>query len=165
MCIADADQGATRTNPLDRDTDKGGVTDGDEDTNKNGKVDPGERDPNNKADDNPGCKIDADCGSATSGLVCVDARCVPGCRGAGGNGCAAGQVCSSTDNNVGMCAPAADAGATEPNRLEGGGIDCAFTSGNTSRNDASTGSLASLAVLALAMLRRSRARNEERARR
>ncbi|WP_434387203.1 Ig-like domain-containing protein [Melittangium boletus] len=42
---------STQTNPLDRDTDKGGVWDGVEDKNHNGKVDPGELDPNNPADD------------------------------------------------------------------------------------------------------------------
>jgi hypothetical protein len=50
-CIADADP-STKTNPLDPDTDKGGVKDGIEDKNHNGSVDPGERDPLNKADDN-----------------------------------------------------------------------------------------------------------------
>jgi uncharacterized repeat protein (TIGR01451 family) len=49
-CIADADP-ATKTNPLDPDTDKGGVKDGLEDRNHNGKVDPTETDPLNKADD------------------------------------------------------------------------------------------------------------------
>ena len=58
QCIADADP-KTHTNPLDPDTDKGGVKDGDEDTNKNGKVDPGERDPNNKADDGNPSNADA----------------------------------------------------------------------------------------------------------
>ena len=44
-CIPDADKGATKTNPLDADTDKGGVKDGSEDANLNGTVDPGETDP------------------------------------------------------------------------------------------------------------------------
>ena len=44
-CVADADGGATKTSPLLKDTDGGGVSDGNEDTNKNGSVDPGERNP------------------------------------------------------------------------------------------------------------------------
>ncbi len=48
--IADADP-TTTTGPLNPDTDHGGVKDGDEDTNHDGKIDPGERDPNNPADD------------------------------------------------------------------------------------------------------------------
>jgi hypothetical protein len=51
-CIPDADKGATTTNPLDPDTDQGGVRDGVEDANHNGLIDEGETDPNNVADDN-----------------------------------------------------------------------------------------------------------------
>jgi outer membrane protein OmpA-like peptidoglycan-associated protein len=49
--VPDADP-ATTTDPLDADTDDGGVIDGTEDTNLNGSVDEGERDPLNGADDN-----------------------------------------------------------------------------------------------------------------
>ena len=48
--VPDADP-STTTNPLDADTDDGSVSDGDEDTNHNGRVDAGERDPNVAADD------------------------------------------------------------------------------------------------------------------
>ena len=53
ICIADADMGATTTDPLDADTDDGGVNDGSEDTNLNGQVDGNETDPTagNGADD------------------------------------------------------------------------------------------------------------------
>ncbi len=44
-CRADGDRGATKTDPTDRDSDDGGVIDGSEDSNFNGVVDPGERDP------------------------------------------------------------------------------------------------------------------------
>ncbi|MDI1430529.1 MopE-related protein [Polyangium sorediatum] len=56
-CIADEDP-STTTSPLDADTDKGGVSDGSEDVNRNGKVDPGEIDPNNGSDDST--KLDND---------------------------------------------------------------------------------------------------------
>ena len=46
----DVDPG-TRTDPLKADTDGGGVADGVEDTNRNGRVDAGERNPLNPADD------------------------------------------------------------------------------------------------------------------
>lgn len=42
--VPDADP-ATRTNPLDTDTDDGGEIDGSEDTNRNGRLDEGERNP------------------------------------------------------------------------------------------------------------------------
>jgi MYXO-CTERM domain-containing protein len=48
--IPDADP-STTTSPVDADTDDGGVIDGVEDTDHDGKVDPGERDPNVGADD------------------------------------------------------------------------------------------------------------------
>jgi MYXO-CTERM domain-containing protein len=41
----------TTTNPLDTDTDDGGVPDGEEDRNFNGRIDPGEIDPNDGRDD------------------------------------------------------------------------------------------------------------------
>jgi hypothetical protein len=44
-CIPDADHGATVTDPLDPDTDHGGASDGSEDSNLNGRIDPGETDP------------------------------------------------------------------------------------------------------------------------
>ena len=49
--VPDADP-TTKTDPLDRDTDDGGVSDGVEDTDLNGRVDNGERDPLFPGDDN-----------------------------------------------------------------------------------------------------------------
>ncbi len=52
-CIADADMGVTTTDPLNKDSDGGGVADGSEDPNRDGKIDAGETDPTagNGADD------------------------------------------------------------------------------------------------------------------
>ncbi len=50
--VPDADPDS-HTSPVDPDTDDGGVPDGAEDTNHNGRVDPGEGDPNDESDDNP----------------------------------------------------------------------------------------------------------------
>jgi MYXO-CTERM domain-containing protein len=51
-----------------------------------------------------GCTTDADCGSASSGKVCGDAKvCVNGCRGTNGNGCPTNAVCTSKDDTVGTC--------------------------------------------------------------
>jgi uncharacterized repeat protein (TIGR01451 family)/MYXO-CTERM domain-containing protein len=44
-CIADADSGATKTDPLKKDTDGGGASDGSEDANLNGALDGGETNP------------------------------------------------------------------------------------------------------------------------
>lgn len=61
------------------------------------------------------CTTDTQCGGPTSGLVCNDAKlCQPGCRGTGGNTCATGEVCSSTNMTIGTCGPAADAGPGTP---------------------------------------------------
>lgn len=49
--VPDADGGATTTDPLDADTDDGGVPDGHEDANRNGRIDAGELDPNDPSDD------------------------------------------------------------------------------------------------------------------
>ncbi|MEZ4220126.1 MAG: DUF3344 domain-containing protein [Polyangiaceae bacterium] len=110
-CRADADP-TTTTGVLQKDTDKGGVDDGEEDANKDGKVDAGETDPNDPSDDL--CASDADCGTANDGLVCDDStkHCVDGCRGVGdGAGCPSGQQCTSTDASIGQCVPTGTGGA------------------------------------------------------
>jgi MYXO-CTERM domain-containing protein len=65
-----------------------------------------------------GCTMDSHCGGTMSGRVCetVGQRCQVGCRAVGGNGCPAGQICTSTTNAIGLCVPApivvvTDAGA------------------------------------------------------
>jgi clumping factor A len=50
-CVADGDMGQTKTSPVDPDTDDGSVDDGSEDSDGDGVVDPGERDPNRDCDD------------------------------------------------------------------------------------------------------------------
>lgn len=105
-CIADGDMGATRTVSLVADTDGGGALDGDEDSDKDGVFENGERDPNDPTDDNEEkCLVDADCGGLMSGRVCDAAifMCIDGCRGMGGNGCPQGMVCTSADNSIGTC--------------------------------------------------------------
>ena len=97
-CIADARSARRRPSPLDPDTDDGGVNDGDEDTNNNGKVDAGERDPNDATDDNAatGCMTDGDCGGEQRhGLRRRDQHCSDGCRGRRQR-LPDGQVCTST---------------------------------------------------------------------
>ena len=58
-CVADADP-ATTTDPLEKDTDSAGATDGSEDWNLNGKVDSGEGDPGLANDDDPIVDTDGD---------------------------------------------------------------------------------------------------------
>ncbi len=131
-CIADADQGATRTGLLQADTDKGGAKDGDEDDNHDGKVDaPFERDPNVAADDAdvpPECAAgdDTRCGGPTSGAVCdaATSKCVAGCRGTGGNGCPAGKECSSTDATIGKCEEPETTGGTGATDVVPGDTGC-----------------------------------------
>jgi MYXO-CTERM domain-containing protein len=87
------------------------------------------------ADGRCGCVADADCGGAQSGRVCdaTASRCVPGCRGTGGNGCPSEQVCSSTTDEIGRCgaAPPGDGGVD-------GGTD-GSTDGATPPSDGGAG--------------------------
>ncbi len=68
-----------------------------------------------------GCLADADCGGVTSGRVCdaTASRCVPGCRGTGGNGCPNEQVCSSTTDEIGRCDAAPADGRRRRRRTDG----------------------------------------------
>jgi clumping factor A len=61
-CRADADAGATKTDPSDADSDDGSVRDGAEDSNLDGKLDAGERDPTagHGADDKDSDDMDGD---------------------------------------------------------------------------------------------------------
>jgi uncharacterized repeat protein (TIGR01451 family) len=157
-CIADADP-ATTTAVLDPDTDHGGVKDGDEDTNHDGKIDPGERDPNKASDDHAAmCKTDADCGNPQSGQICVDLFCAPGCRGEGGNTCPAGQICSSKTSAAGTCGPDTSGGGAAPppdeGVLEGGGCKCSVL--RSDDGGAGNAPLAVLAALAVLVARRAR---------
>ncbi|HEY3450839.1 MAG TPA: adventurous gliding motility lipoprotein CglD [Myxococcales bacterium] len=63
--VADSDP-ASRTDPLRVDSDCDGVRDGDEDKNKNGKVDPGESDPNKRDTDGDGLTDGVETGVATN---------------------------------------------------------------------------------------------------
>ncbi len=57
---ADADAGATTTNPWLADSDGGGASDGAEDVNGNGKIDAGETNPNLLSDDGQVVEVDSD---------------------------------------------------------------------------------------------------------
>ncbi|HRI64038.1 MAG TPA: hypothetical protein PK156_07360 [Polyangium sp.] len=61
-CIPDGDMGMTTTDPIDADTDNGGVNDGSEDTDRDGVIDPGETDPTagHGADDMQNMDMDGD---------------------------------------------------------------------------------------------------------
>jgi MYXO-CTERM domain-containing protein len=158
-CIPDGDMGATKTSPVDADSDDGGVIDGDEDKNHNGVLDAGETDPTSGhgADDKEmtGCTQDSECGGPTSGQVCNEAtqKCEPGCRGVGGNGCGEGETCSSTDSTIGVCAPAPDkpGGGYSP---WGGGIFCSASPARDQSSDLAW--IAGLGVAAALTIRRRR---------
>ncbi|EYF06429.1 internalin, putative [Chondromyces apiculatus DSM 436] len=160
-CIADADGGATTTDPLDPDTDGGSVSDGDEDANHDGQVNDGERDPNDPSDDvtpEIPCTQDSACGGPNSGIVCDTAsgNCGPGCRGADGNGCPEGQECSSSDATAGTCRTPVP-GVEEPDGMypEGNGLLCAARPGPAGGGGgALVVAMAGLAGLALRRRRR-----------
>jgi hypothetical protein len=101
-CIPDGDSGATTTNHLDPDSDGGGKSDGEEDENHNGVIDPGEGDPTNP-DDDGWCFDDDDC---NDGQICDPEShlCVDGCLT--DDDCPEGEVCEPGDGvTVGECVP------------------------------------------------------------
>jgi len=179
QCIADADNGATRTGLLTADTDFGGVKDGVEDVNKNGRIDPAELNPNDPQDDVIGkpCVRDADCGKMDSGLVCNMGKCDFGCRGMGGNTCPSPLFCSSLTDMVGMCSDMPpvmeppDAGPPRENvpalapggRLGGAGCNCRVGAGSSQPTAAGAGLFAALALSWLWRRRRVTARAVDRA--
>jgi MYXO-CTERM domain-containing protein len=58
--------------------------------------------------DTCGCITEVDCGGVRSGRVCDETstrKCIEGCRGEGGNGCADDESCSSTNHDIGRCEP------------------------------------------------------------
>ena len=130
-CIPDGDGGATTTSPLDPDTDDGGVSDGDEDTNKNGVVDRGETDPNDGSDDMPGM------GTGGGGM---------GGAGAGGDPTTGG---GGTDSGAG-----GNGGAGANSALPGAIGGCGCSLDDRSSDDAIW--LALLGFAALASRRRRR---------
>ncbi|MBX3129886.1 MAG: DUF11 domain-containing protein [Polyangiaceae bacterium] len=67
-CRPDADQGATTTDPLNADTDGGGVSDGSEDFNLNGQVDAGETDPTAGSGGDDSGVVDTDGDGLSDGL-------------------------------------------------------------------------------------------------
>jgi MYXO-CTERM domain-containing protein len=111
-CIPDADQGKTTTSMVDPDTDDGGVLDGAEDFDKDGKYEPnaGEGNPLNPDDDNSITICDEDhpdCGPENNGKICDmgTSLCVDGCKDVDGSRCPDGKICIFLDPavDVGYC--------------------------------------------------------------
>lgn len=132
-CVADADPDTT-TNPLDPDTDGGGVKDGDEDTNHDGKVDPGERDPNDASDDGDPVGGTGGTGgmASTGGSVNAGGSAV-GPGGTTGNGGVAGSNApggtpstGGADNTSGTTGTSGGSDSID-GTLEGGGCACRVT--------------------------------------
>lgn len=67
-CRADLDSGATKTSPLLADTDKGGVRDGSEDVDLNGRIDAMETDPTAEHGEDDGTVVDTDKDGLSDGL-------------------------------------------------------------------------------------------------
>lgn len=124
-CVPDGDKGKSKTSMLLADTDGGGVSDGKEDTDKDGVYDAsmGEGDPLDPTDDSTLCLCsgDAECGPADSGKICEACACQDGCRGAMGNGCPDGLTCSSIDDSAGVCSEGTGAGGAGSSSSSGGG--------------------------------------------
>jgi len=106
-CIPDGDQGKTTTSMVNPDTDGGGVLDGAEDFDKDGKYEPtaGEGNPLDPSDDVNIMICDEDhpdCGPENNGKICDTGTslCVEGCKDVEGSGCPDGQICIFPDPGV-----------------------------------------------------------------
>jgi len=75
--LPDGDAGATTTDPTNEDTDGGTVPDGEEDTDLDGVLDPGERNPNDPSDDIP--TDDDPCDGDDPSDVDTDGDGIPDC--------------------------------------------------------------------------------------
>ncbi len=117
----------TSTDPTNPDTDFGGTLDGDEDANHNGRVDPGERDPNNPDDD-----ILQSCGNGDleEGEACDDGNRLDG------DGCTRGCSVELTCGNGKIDGAE---GCDDGNRVSGDGCSqsCQVESGYTCASAAS----------------------------
>ena len=160
ICVADGDAGATTTDPLDADTDDGSVDDGEEDTDHDGVVDAGERDPNDPSDDD---EEPVGQGGAGGGGAAGTAG-QPG----GGDGVMAGTAGNGglSGGNAGMGGAipgtagtpgAAGANAFADGVLEGGGCACRTTAPASSQAPWSL-LVSILGVLGLRAVRRRRPR-------
>ena len=153
-CLADADEGATKTNPLLADSDGGGTADGDEDLDHDGAKSESETDPNDPSDDVAiECTADSEC---EVGQVCDGTDCVAGCR-EGSRGCETGLECTSTDETIGECKEPTGAGGAGG----GGGEEPPADSGcgcrtSGSSDDGALGVIALAGLAALAAKRRRR---------
>lgn len=160
-CNADGDSGATTTGVLQRDTDRGGVSDGDEDTNKNGVVDTGERDPNDGSDDdtNPGTGgAGGTAGSAGSAGAAGSSSGGTSTGGSSSGGTSTGGTNTGGSSIGGTSAGGSSTGGSnglgdDGFVLEGGGCGCAVPGGNSDK--APLGALA-LGALGLVTWRRRR---------
>jgi clumping factor A len=159
MCVADADDGATTTNPLDADTDNGSVSDGDEDEDHDGEVDPGERDPNDGSDDvvggEGGAGGEAGAGTGGSTMAGTAGAMVAAGEGglmSGGNSATGGSAGASAGNlgtgNVGNS-------ASVDGILEGGGCACRTTAPASSQAPL-TALVSILGLVGVAVARRRR---------
>ncbi|RYZ02713.1 MAG: hypothetical protein EOO73_30595 [Myxococcales bacterium] len=146
QCIADADP-ATRTGVLDPDTDDGGVNDGDEDSNHDGALDEGERDPLDPSDDEnvPG---EGGAGGMPATGGSAGSAGTAGNGGNGGNGATPGLGGAGGDDTGGTSAGGTTGGADSKRPVVLGGGICSVTApgGETS------GALALLGIAAAAAI-------------
>jgi MYXO-CTERM domain-containing protein len=108
------------------------------------------------------CTKDSDCGAASSGKVCDNTgMCIDGCRGLNGNGCPDGELCTSSDNSIGMCSGGntggggSGTGGGSPSGFVASGNGLACAASPRSGENGSIWLLGSV-VAALAALRRRR---------
>jgi hypothetical protein len=95
------------------------------------------------ANETCGCAMDSDCGSPTSGMVCDGTMhtCVMGCRGSGGNGCPAGQTCSSSNNMPGTCSGSGSSSSSSGSASSSGSSGTSSGMGGAHSGDAGTGGI------------------------
>ncbi len=163
-CIPDGDKGKTTTSMVNPDTDGGGLLDGQEDFDMDGKYEPtaAESNPLEPSDDPPFIVCgpeEQSCGRPNSGKVCDETTglCIDGCKKVSGNRCPDSQTCVFPDpaNEIGYCSDTSSPDPVEPEEIViQRGCLCGMPSGS---GDIGFG-WAVAASAALAAWRRRRAR-------
>ena len=144
VCVADLDP-ITKTLVLVADTDGGGASDGAEDTNGNGRLDDGERDPLVPVDDDV-----VDGGASSSG-----GSSGGGASSSGGSSSSGGASSSGGSSSSGGRGASSSSGDAGPDAIGLGGLTggaCSATPGDTSSSLGSVGFM----LAALALVRRKR---------
>jgi MYXO-CTERM domain-containing protein len=139
-CVPDGDAGVTTTSVLIADTDDGGISDGDEDTNANGVIDAGETNPNDPSDDSTGGGGGAG-GLGTGGASSGGGGTSSGGASVGGGGTSAGGTSSGGTSAGGTSSGGASSGGTSAGGASNGGTSAGGAGSGGTAGDSAGGTI------------------------